>query len=79
LLASTYGRVARTPAQLAVAYVGILSVCTWAGITAWYQAPAAAYWPVVGLHAQLEQLPALHKALADARHSLIRLAQQFGL
>jgi hypothetical protein len=79
LLASMYSWAARTPGQRAVTYVGILSVCTWAGITAWYQAPAAAYWPVVGLHAQLEHLPALHKALADARHSLIRLAQQLGL
>jgi predicted Ser/Thr protein kinase len=79
LLASMYSWVARTPGQRAVTYVGILSVCTWAGITAWYQAPAAAYWPVLGLHAQLEHLPALHKALADARHSLVRLAQQLGL
>ncbi len=77
LLANLYTWVARTPSQLAVTYIGVLSVCTWAGITAWYQSPAAAYWPVIGLHAQLEHLPTLRTAITDFRLSLLRLARRF--
>ncbi len=79
MLAAIYSSVAKTPGRLAVAYFGVLSVCTWAGITAWYQSPAAAYWPVIGLHAQLEHLPTLRHVLTDVRHNLLRLGQQFGL
>ena len=79
ILARLFSWIARTPSQLAVAYIGVLGVCTWAGITAWYQAPAAAYWPVVGLHAQLEHLPTLRTILTDVRQSLLRLARPFGL
>ncbi len=79
MLAAMYSSVARTPGRLAVAYLGVLSVCTWAGITAWYQSPAAAYWPVIGLHSQLEHLPTLRHVLTDVRHNLLRLARQFGL
>jgi hypothetical protein len=79
VLAGMYSSVARTPGLRAVAYVGVLSVCTWAGITAWNQSSAAAYWPVVGLHAQLEQLPTLRHILTDIRSNLLRLAHQIGL
>jgi hypothetical protein len=79
VLAGLYSSLAKSPVRLTVAYVGVLSVCTWAGINAWYQSPAAAYWPVVGLHAQLEHLPTLRHLLTDIRSSLLRLARQFGL
>jgi predicted Ser/Thr protein kinase len=77
LLASLYSWIARTPGQLAVTYVGVLSVCTWAGVTAWYQSPAAAYWPVIGLHAQLEHLPTLRTVVTDFRLNLLRFARRF--
>ncbi len=79
VLAGMYSSVASTPVRRTVAYIGVLSVCTWAGITAWYQSPAAAYWPVVGLHAQLEHLPTLRHILTDIRHNLLKLAHQLGL
>jgi hypothetical protein len=79
VLAGMYSSVARTPSMRAVAYVGVLGICTWAGITAWNQSPAASYWPVVGLHAQLDQLPTLRHILTDIRVSLLTLARQFGL
>jgi hypothetical protein len=79
VLADLYSSVARTRSLRAVAYVGVLSVCTWAGITAWNQSSAAAYWPVVGLHAQLEQLPTLRHILTDIRNNLLSLARQIGL
>jgi hypothetical protein len=79
VLAGMYSSVARTPGLRAVAYVGVLSVCTWAGLTAWNQSSAAAYWPVVGLHAQLENLPTLRHVLTDIRTNLLILARQFGL
>ncbi|HUC59198.1 MAG TPA: serine/threonine-protein kinase [Streptosporangiaceae bacterium] len=77
LLASIYTWVARTPSQRAVTYVGVLSVCTWAGVTAWYQSPAAAYWPVISLHAQLEHLPTLRTVITDFRLNLLRLARKY--
>jgi serine/threonine protein kinase len=77
LLAGLYTWIARTPSQLAVTYIGVLSVCTWAGVTAWYQSPAAAYWPVIGLHAQLEHLPTLRTVITDFRVSMLRLAGRF--
>ncbi len=79
VLAGLYSSVARTPGLRAVAYVGVLGICTWAGITAWNQSPAAAYWPVVGLHSQLEHLPTLRHVLTDIRSNLLRLARQIGL
>ncbi len=79
VLAGLYGSVARTPGRLAVAYLGVLGVCVWAAVTAWYQSPAAAYWPVIGLHSQLEHLPTLRHLLTDVRQNLLRLARQFGL
>jgi len=79
LLAGFYGSVARTPGRLVIAYIAVLSICTWAVITAWYQSPAALYWPVVGLHARLEHLPTLRTLLTDVRHNLLNLARQFGL
>lgn len=79
VLAGFYGSVARSPGLRAVAYVGVLSVCAWTLITAWSQAPAALYWPVTGLHSQLEHLPTLRNLLTDFRHSLLNLARQFGL
>jgi predicted Ser/Thr protein kinase len=79
VLAGLYSSVAKTPMRLAVAYLGVLSVCTWAGVTAWYQAPAASYWPVVGLHSQLAHLPTLKHLLTDIRSNLLRLARLVGL
>jgi hypothetical protein len=79
LLARTFGSVGRTPARLAIEYVGVLSVCAWIGINAWHQSPAAVYWPVAGLHAQLEHLPTLRRVLTDVRSSLVSLARTSGL
>jgi serine/threonine protein kinase len=79
VLAGLYGSAARTPGLRAVAYVGVLSVCAWTMITAWNQAPAALYWPVTGLHAQLENLPTLHTLLTDIRQNLLSLAHHFSL
>jgi|HubBroStandDraft_1064217.scaffolds.fasta_scaffold01620_3 serine/threonine protein kinase len=76
VLASIYSSAARTPGSLAVTYLGVLSVLTWAAIAAWYQSPAPTYWPVIGLHAQLEHLPSVRTALTDFRLSLLRLARQ---
>ncbi|HXS65122.1 MAG TPA: serine/threonine-protein kinase, partial [Streptosporangiaceae bacterium] len=79
VLAGCYGSVGRSPGRLAIAYVGVLSICAWAVVTAWYQSPAALYWPVVGLHAKLDHLPTLHTLLTDIRHNLLNLGRQFGL
>jgi predicted Ser/Thr protein kinase len=79
VLAGMYSSVAKTPGRLAITYLGVLSVCTWAGITALNQSTAPAYWPVIGLHAQLEHLPTLQRILTDIRGSLLRLAHRFGL
>jgi predicted Ser/Thr protein kinase len=76
-LASFFGSVARTPARLVVAYVGVLAVAAWAGLTA--VAQPAAYWPADSLHTQLMHLPTVHSMLTDARLNLLRLARQLGL
>ena len=78
-LAGFYSSVASSPGRLAIAYVGVLSICTWIAISAWYQSAAALYWPVVGLHAQLNNLPTLRTVLSDIRHNLLNLGRQFGL
>ena len=79
VLADFYGSVGRQPARLVIAYIGVLSICAWAVVTAWYQSPAALYWPVVGLHAKLENLPTLHTLLTDVRQNLLNLGRQIGL
>ena len=78
-LASIYTSVSRTPAQRAVAYVGVLAIAAWAATSAWSQSPAAVYWPVASLHSQLVHLPTLRTILTDVRQNLLRLARQFGL
>ena len=78
-LARLYTSAARSAALLAVAYVGVIAVAVWAILTAWYQSPAPAYWPVSSLHNQLLHFPAVRTMLTDVRQSLLRLAQQVGL
>src|SRR6266704_968117 len=78
-LASVYTAAARSASLLAVAYVGVLAVAVWAGLTAWYQSPAPAYWPINSVHTQLLHLPTIHTMLTDVRHNLLRLAHQIGL
>jgi len=78
-LARLYTSAARSTILLAIAYVGVIGVAVWAGVTAWYQSPAPAYWPVSSLHDQLLHLPAIRTMLADVRQSLLRLAHQIGL
>src|SRR5215471_5375065 len=78
-LASLYSSAARSPALLAVAYVGVLAVAVWAGVSAWYQSPAPAYWPVRDVHVQLLHLPALRTMLTDVRQNLLKLAHKIGL
>jgi hypothetical protein len=77
LLARFFTAIARTPSRLGVAYVGMLAIAAWAGLTALSQPPA--YWPVSNLHIQLLNLPTLHTILTDVRQSLLKLAHRFGL
>ncbi len=78
-LARLYTSAARSTILLAIAYVGIIAVAVWAGLTAWYQAPAPAFWPVSSLHNQLLHIPAIRTILTDVRQSLLSLAHQVGL
>ena len=78
-LARLYTSAARSTVLLAIAYVGVIAVAVWAGLTAWYQSPAPAYWPVSSLHNQLLHFPAIRTMLTDVRQSLLRLAHQIGL
>ncbi len=78
-LASLYTAAARSASLLAVAYVGVLAIAVWAGLTAWYQSPAPAYWPINSVHNQLLHLPTIHTLLTDVRQNLLRLAHQIGL
>ena len=78
-LAGLYTSAARSPALLAVAYVGVLAIAVWAGISAWYQSPAPAYWPIRDVHVQLLHFPAIRTMLTDVRQNLLRLAHQIGL
>jgi hypothetical protein len=78
-LASLYSSAARSPALLAVAYVGVLAVAVWAGVSAWSQSPAPAYWPIRDVHLQLLHFPALRTMLTDVRQNLLRLAHKIGL
>lgn len=77
LLAGWFTAVARTPGRLAIVYVGMLAIATWAGLTAW--SSSATYWPVNNLHVQLMHVPTLRTILTDVRQSLLRLAHRFGL
>ena len=76
-LARFFGSVARTPSRLVVAYVGVLALAAWAGLTAYAQ--PAAYWPANSLHASLVHLATVHSMLSDARLNLLMLARRFGL
>lgn len=78
-LAKIYTSAARSTSLLAIAYVGVIAVAIWAAITAWYQSPAPAYWPVNSLHDQLLHLPTIRGMLTDVRQNLLRLAHQIGL
>jgi hypothetical protein len=78
-LASMYTSAARSMILLAIAYVGVIAVAVWAGTTAWYQAPAPAYWPVSSLHNQLQNFPTIGRMLTDVRQSLLSLAHHVGL
>ncbi len=78
-LARLYTSAARSTSLLAIAYVGVIAVAAWAAVTAWYQSPAPAYWPVSSLHDQLLHLPTVRTMLTDVRQNLLRLAHQIGL
>jgi hypothetical protein len=57
----------------------VLAVAVWAGVSAWYQSPAPAYWPISDVHVQLLHFPALRTMLTDVRQNLLRLARSIGL
>ena len=78
-LARLYTSAARSTSLLAIAYVGVIAVAAWAAVTAWYQSPAPAYWPISSLHDQLLHLPTVRTMLTDVRQNLLRLAHQIGL
>jgi len=78
-LASLYTSAARSPTLLAVAYVGVLAIAIWAGVSAWYQSPAPAYWPIHNVHVQVMHFPLLRTMVSDLRQNLIKLAHQIGL
>jgi serine/threonine protein kinase len=78
-LAGLYTAAARTASLRAVAYVGIVAVAIWATVTAWYQSPAPAFWPVSNLHHQLVHLPTIRSILTDVRQNLLSLVHQIGL
>ena len=72
-LASIYTTAVRNTALLVIAYAGLLAVALWLALNAWNQAPAAAFWPATGLHAQLAHVPTLHGLLRSIRHNLLSL------
>ncbi len=78
-LARLYTSAARSTSLLAIAYVGVIAVAAWAAVTAWYQSPAPAYWPISSLHDQLLHLPTIRTMLTDVRQNLLNLAHQIGL
>jgi hypothetical protein len=78
-LAGLYTAAARSASLRTVAYVGVVAVAIWAALTAWYQSPAPAFWPVSNLHHQLVDLPTLHTMLTDVRQNLLRLVHLVGL
>jgi serine/threonine protein kinase len=78
-MAGLYTAAARSASLRTVAYVGVVAVAIWAALTAWYQSPAPAFWPVSNLHYQLVHLPTLHTMLTDVRQNLLRLVHLVGL
>ena len=78
-LARLYTSAARSTSLLAIAYVGVIAVAIWAAVSAWYQSPAPAYWPVNGLHNQLQHLPTIRTLVTDVRQNLLRLVHHIGL
>jgi hypothetical protein len=79
VLANAFTSVTRSPASRIIAYVGVIAIAAWAGLHAWSQSQAPAYWPVTSLHAQLAHLPGIRSTLTDVRQSLLRLAHHIGL
>jgi serine/threonine protein kinase len=78
-LAKLYTSAARSVSLLTVAYVGVIAIAVWAAVTAWYQSPSPAYWPVNGLHHQLAHLPTIRSMLTDVRQNLLGLFHHIGL
>jgi hypothetical protein len=78
-LARLYTSAARSTILLAIAYVGVIAVAVWAGLTAWYQSSAPAFWPVSSLHYQLLHFPQIRTMLTDVWQSLLRLVHRIGL
>jgi len=72
-LARLYTSAARSTILLAIAYLGVIAVAVWAGLTAWYQSSAPAFWPVSSLHYQLLHFPQIRTMLTDVWQSLLRL------
>jgi serine/threonine kinase PknH len=77
-LAGVFSAVSRTTAQRAVAYVGVLALVAWAGLTAWSRSTPA-YWPIASLHSQLVHLPTIRTMVTDARQSLLGIVHHLGL
>jgi predicted Ser/Thr protein kinase len=78
-MAGLYTAAARSASLRTVAYAGIVAVAIWAGLTAWYQSPAPAFWPASNLHQELVHLPAIRTVLTGLRQHLLRLVHQIGL
>jgi serine/threonine kinase PknH len=78
-MAGLYTAAARGASLRTVAYVGIVAVAIWAGLTAWYQSPAPDFWPASNLHYQLVHLPTLRTLLTDVRQNVLSFAHQIGL
>ena len=78
-MAGLFTAAARSASLRAVAYVGVVAVAIWAGLTAWYQSPAPAFWPVSNLHHQLVHLPTIRSVLNNVRQTLLSLVHQIGL
>jgi serine/threonine protein kinase len=78
-LAKLYTSAARSVSLLAVAYVGVIAIAIWAAVTAWYQSPSPAYWPINSLHDQLVHLPTIRSMLTDIRHNLLGVLHSIGL
>ena len=78
-MAGLYTAAARSASLRTVAYVGVVAVAIWAGLTAWYQSPVPDFWPVSNLHYQLVHLPTIHTLLTEMRRNLLSFSHQIGL
>jgi hypothetical protein len=79
VLANAFTAITRRPGTRIIAYVGVTAIAAWAGLHAWSQSQAPAYWPVASLHAQLAHLPGIRSTLTDVRQSLLGFARHIGL